>query len=238
LTRSNAEFLYLIVEDSILNGSPAIELFGKSEIGDTDGDGLLEFLDSFRQPICWVRWPTGFPETTRFHPDLLDPSFNRDGFANYAFSDPLDPRKADPGYRIKVQSTKVYKPAAMAFPLVISSVPDQDADGAYGFGVKLWHDPYTPGFIPYPNNSNDRYRLAPTSSSVTDVVVPVPYDNGGNSPVVMCDPWFPRSLVPPELPTSVKSYRLGAIPDPSIDPSYAKQFEDDITNYSINGAYQ
>jgi hypothetical protein len=238
LTRSNAEFLYLIVEDSILNGSPAIELFGKSEIGDTDGDGLLEFLDSFRQPICWVRWPTGFPETTRFHPDLLDPSFNRDGFANYAFSDPLDPRKADPGYRIKVQSTKVYKPAAMAFPLVISSGPDQDADGAYGFGVKLWHDPYTPGFIPYPNNSNDRYRLAPTSSSVTDVVVPVPYDNGGNSPVVMCDPWFPRSLVPPELPTSVKSYRLGAIPDPSIDPSYAKQFEDDITNYSINGAYQ
>ncbi|MFM7927694.1 MAG: hypothetical protein ACKO9Q_08250, partial [Pirellula sp.] len=33
---ANAEFLYLIVEDSNLNGSPAIELFGKTEIGDTD----------------------------------------------------------------------------------------------------------------------------------------------------------------------------------------------------------
>ena len=238
LTRSNAEFLYLIVEDSILNGSPAIELFGKSEIGDTDGDGLLEFLDSFRQPICWVRWPTGFPETTRFHPDLLDPSFNRDGFANYAFSDPLDPRKADPGYRIKVQSTKVYKPSAMAFPLVISSGPDQDADGAYGFGVKLWHER---GFIPVPN---EPYRIRgqegniPPSGSTTDVIMPVPYDNGGGaSRVMMCDPWFPRK-VDPNIPLTIGSYRLGAIPDPTVDKSFVEQFKDDITNYSINGAYQ
>ena len=238
LTRSNAEFLYLIVEDSILNGSPAIELFGKSEIGDTDGDGLLEFLDSFRQPICWVRWPTGFPETTRFHPDLLDPSFNRDGFANYAFSDPLDPRKADPGYRIKSQSTKVYKPSAMAFPLVISSGPDQDADGAYGFGVKLWHER---GFIPVPN---EPYRIRgqegniPPSGSTTDVIMPVPYDNGGGaSRVMMCDPWFPRK-VDPNIPLTIGSYRLGAIPDPTVDKSFVEQFKDDITNYSINGAYQ
>lgn len=238
LTRSNAEFLYLIVEDSILNGSPAIELFGKSEIGDTDGDGLLEFLDSFRQPICWVRWPTGFPETTRFHPDLLDPSFNINGFANYAFSDPLDPRKADPGYRIKSQSTKVYKPSAMAFPLVISSGPDQDADGAYGFGVKLWHER---GFIPVPN---EPYRIRgqegniPPSGSTTDVIMPVPYDNGGGaSRVMMCDPWFPRK-VDPNIPLTIGSYRLGAIPDPTVDKSFVEQFKDDITNYSINGAYQ
>ena len=238
LTRSNAEFLYLIVEDSILNGSPAIELFGKSEIGDTDGDGLLEFLDAFRQPICWVRWPTGFPETTRFHPDLLDPSFNRDGFANYAFSDPLDPRKADPGYRIKVRSTKVYKPAAMAFPLVISSGPDQDADGAYGFGVKLWHER---GFVPISNEPTYRLRGQepnnPPSGSATDVIMPVPYDNGGASRVMMCDPWFPR-IVDPNVPLTIGSYRLGAIPDPSVDKSFVEQFKDDITNYSINGAYQ
>ncbi|MFY7893221.1 MAG: type II secretion system protein, partial [Pirellula sp.] len=74
---ANAEYLYLIVEDSNLNGSPAIEIFGKTEIADTDNDGLLEFIDANRQPICWVRWPTGFPDTIRFHPDLLDPSFNR-----------------------------------------------------------------------------------------------------------------------------------------------------------------
>ncbi|MEK0424015.1 MAG: hypothetical protein RJB11_106, partial [Planctomycetota bacterium] len=166
--------------------------------------------------ICWVRWPTGFPDTTRFHPDLLDPSFNRDGFANYAFSDPLDPRKADPGYRIKQNGTPVYKPSAMAFPLVISSGVDRDAAGGFGFGVKLWH---TRNFA-----VDQRYKLDDrlNSASVTDVVMPVPYDLGGQSPVVMCDPWFPRTV-----PTA----RLGAIID-------AKLFEDDITNYSINGAYQ
>jgi type II secretory pathway pseudopilin PulG len=219
---ANAEFLYLIVEDSNLNGSPAIEIFGKTEIADTDNDGLLEFIDANRQPICWVRWPTGFPDTIRFHPDLLDPSFNRDGFANYAFSDPLDPRKADPGYRIKFRNTKVYKPSAMAFPLVISSGVDRDGSGGFGFGVKLWHEK---GSLGDPSDQNTRYRMPLTSASVTDVVMPVPYDLGGQSPVVMCDPWFPR--FPPNDPTA----RLGAIVD-------AKLFEDDITNYSINGAYQ
>jgi hypothetical protein len=188
-----------------------------------------------------VRWPTGFPETTRFHPDLLDPSFNRDGFANYAFSDPLDPRKADPGYRIKVRSiqpTKVYKPSAMAFPLVISSGPDQDADGSYGFGVKLWHER---GFVPISNEPTYRLRGQegnnPASGSATDVIMPVPYDNGGASRVMMCDPWFPRKL-DPNIPLTIGSYRLGAIPDPSVDKSFVEQFKDDITNYSINGAYQ
>ena len=205
---NNPELLYLIVEDSVLNGSPAIELFGKSEIGDTDGDGLLELLDSNRKPIYWVRWPTGFPETIRFHPDLLDPSFNQQGFANYAFSDPLDPRKADPGYRIKQNGTPVFKPSAMAFPLVISP-------GLDGFpGVRLE--------LQAGLQSSGRYQLLAGSSSTTDVVMPVPYDGGGQFPLIMCDPWFPRTE-----PTA----RLGAITN-------AKAFEDDITNYSVNGAYQ
>jgi type II secretory pathway pseudopilin PulG len=205
---NNPELLYLVVEDSILNGSPAIELFGKTEIGDTDGDGLLEFLDSYRKPIYWVRWPTGFPDTIRFHPDLLDPSFNRDGFSNYAFSDPLDPRKADPGYRIKQNGTPVFKPSAMAFPLVIST----GLDGTPGVRIELEAGLQRQG----------RYRLRAGSSSTSDVVMPVPYDQGGQAPLVMCDPWFPRDD---------SSLRLGAITN-------AKLFEDDITNYSINGAYQ
>jgi len=57
------------------------------------------------------------------------------------------------------------------------------------------------------------------------VQMPVPYDyrripNIG--PLIMTDPWFPRT--DPTL-------RLGAIIN-------AKFFEDDITNYAIYGAYQ
>jgi hypothetical protein len=107
----------------------------------------------------------------------------------------------------------------MAFPLVISSGVDRDGSGGFGFGVKLWHKK---GSLGDPIDSNSRYRMPLTSASVTDVVMPVPYDLGGQIPVAMSDPWFPRTI-----PTA----RLGAILD-------AKLFEDDITNYSINGAYQ
>ena len=30
------------------------------EVGDTDGDGMLEFLDGWGQPIRWLRWAPGF----------------------------------------------------------------------------------------------------------------------------------------------------------------------------------
>jgi len=190
---TNAELLYLIVEDSTLNGSSAIELFGRTEIGDTDNNGFLEFLDAYRRPIRWVRWPTGFPETIRFHPDLLDPSFNNDGFSGNVLGDPIDSRRADPGYRPVAQQTKVYKPSAIAFPLVVSSGPDGTP------GVRLEMD--TEGF-----RAEDRYRMRPGSRSVTDVQMPVPYDDRDDTlplrtdsfPIpfyrlVTTDPWFPRT---------------------------------------------
>ncbi len=211
---NNHELLYLIVEDSTLNGSSAIELFGRTEIGDTDNDGFLEFLDAYGQPIRWVRWPTGFPETIRFHPDLLDPSFNIDGFAGNALSDPIDSRRADPGYRPVAQQTKVFPPSAIAFPLVFSVGPDRTAGIRDTFEV-----------AGYQADLQSGYFMLPNSRSVSDVQMPVPYDQRLNQnfpPLIMTDPWFPRNDV---------SSRLGAIIN-------AKAFEDDITNYAINGAYQ
>ena len=32
-----------------------------SEIGDTDDDGLPEFVDGWGNPIAWLRWPAGYP---------------------------------------------------------------------------------------------------------------------------------------------------------------------------------
>lgn len=210
---NNSELLYLTIEDSTLNGSSAIELFGRTEIGDTDNDGFLEFLDAYRQPIQWVRWPTGFPETIRFHPDLLDPSFNVDGFAANVMGDPIDSRRSDPGYRLREQQTKAFKPSAIAFPLVVSPGPDKS------FGLRFALDQGLQG------DGQSGYRLLPNSTSASDVQMPVPYDARriNNAPMlIMTDPWFPRTD-----PTS----RLGAIIN-------AKLFEDDITNYAIYGAYQ
>jgi hypothetical protein len=209
---TNDELLYLIIEDSTLNGSSALELFGRSEIGDTDNDGFLELLDAYRQPIRWVRWPTGFPETIRFHPDLLDPSLNNDGFSGNALADPIDSRRADPGYRPVAQQTKVFPPSAIAFPLVYSVGPDRTSGIRDTFEVSG-----------YQVDSQAGYFMLPPSRSVTDVQMPVPYDQRRQFlPLIMTDPWFPRT--DPTL-------RLGAIINP-------KAFEDDITNYAINGAYQ
>jgi prepilin-type N-terminal cleavage/methylation domain-containing protein len=201
----NAELLYLIVEDSTLNGASAIELFSRTEIADTDNDGLSEFIDAFRKPIQWIRWPTGFPETQRFHPDLLDPSFNRDGFTNAVFGDPLDGRKSDPGFRVAQSGslTPIYPPNFLAFPLIASKGVDDV------FGVRFE--------LPQGLSADPGYRLSGNSSSASDVEMPVPY-----GPILMADPWFPRTD---------PSLRLGAIVN-------TKAFEDDITNYSINGAYQ
>jgi type II secretory pathway pseudopilin PulG len=209
---TNEELLYLIIEDSTLNGSSALELFGRSEIGDTDNDGFLELLDAYRRPIRWVRWPTGFPETIRFHPDLLDPSLNNDGFSGNALADPIDSRRADPGYRPVAQQTKVFPPSAIAFPLVYSVGPDRTSGIRDTFEVSG-----------YQVDSQAGYFMLPPSRSVTDVQMPVPYDQRRQYlPLIMTDPWFPRN--DPTL-------RLGAIINP-------KAFEDDITNYAINGAYQ
>ena len=208
---SNSELLYLTIEDSTLNGSSAIELFGRTEIGDTDNDGFLEFLDANRQPIQWVRWPTGFPETIRFHPDLLDPSFNVDGFAANVMGDPIDSRRSDPGYRLREQQTKIFRPSAIAFPLVISPGPDKFFGLRFALDAGLQVD------------AQAGYRLLAGKTSATEVQMPVPYDQRRQFvPLIMTDPWFPRN--DPTL-------RLGAIIN-------AKFYEDDITNYAIYGAYQ
>ena len=128
-SNANAELLFLIVEDSQLNGSSAIELFRESEIGDTDGDGLNEFIDAYGNPIGWVRWPVGFEGIARFHPDMLDPTIISPSRGVSIESDPLDRMSADPGY----YPSATTRPGPGAFPLVVSS----GIDGKIGVRLAL-----------------------------------------------------------------------------------------------------
>lgn len=56
----SAELLYLILtEADILGASPvSVDEFSSSEVRDTDGDGLLEFVDGWGRPLRFYRWPT------------------------------------------------------------------------------------------------------------------------------------------------------------------------------------
>ena len=56
----SSELLYLILtEFEVFGARPTgTDQFSADEVQDTDGDGLLEFVDSWGQPLRFYRWPT------------------------------------------------------------------------------------------------------------------------------------------------------------------------------------
>jgi hypothetical protein len=176
-TNANAELLYLVVEESSFNGSSAIELFGRSEIRDTDGDGLNEFIDTYGNPIRWIRWPSGNDISLRSHPDLMDPAL--DGMD--VQGDPLDRSKADPGYASFSTTTRVLPGLR---PLIVSPGPDRR------FGIYMQLDSPISLASPFPGPGS--------SYSLGDVPLGVPPqpDLPYSTSAIDCyvaDPWYPRN---------------------------------------------
>ncbi len=121
---ANAELLYLIVENSFIDGSSALELFHRSEIGDTDSDGLNEFIDAWGRPICFIRWPAGYSGIQNARGSIFDlqSEFSMNGELSL---DPFDPLLADWGHdpRFFVSGNKPFRPGPGLFPLIISAGP-------------------------------------------------------------------------------------------------------------------
>lgn len=57
---SGAECLYMIVKGCVDEDGDGSDVFKPDSIGDTDGDGLLEFVDAWGTPIKFLRWAPGF----------------------------------------------------------------------------------------------------------------------------------------------------------------------------------
>lgn len=88
-TNGSAECLYMIVARSGFDPY-AIEQFRTDEIGDTDSDGALEFLDHRGQPIIFLRWAPGFTPSSGIQ--IADSTNHHD---------PMDPHKVDsPAYAL------------------------------------------------------------------------------------------------------------------------------------------
>ena len=56
----SSELLYFMLTRMQVFGVPPVgeSEFGTSEVRDTDGDGLLEFVDAWERPLRFFRWPT------------------------------------------------------------------------------------------------------------------------------------------------------------------------------------
>ena len=189
---ANSELLYLIVEDSSLNGSSAIEAFGNSEIADTDGDGLFEFIDAWGKPIRWIRCPAGINSTARFDPDPLNPAGTQP-------TDPFDPTNADVGF------DPINSPSVGQRPLVVSA----GVDGRFGirfFGVNR--------ALATPVSTPQFSTSAVVLSGGSVLPLPPAYASGVPSPpgFVWPDPFYPRNFL-----SGTVDLRLGAVLDDTVD---------------------
>ena len=71
----SSEFLHFIIFHGSAFGIPgaSADEFRESEIADTDGDGLPEFVDGWGNPLRFYRWPTRLIDPTA--PSPFDPVF-------------------------------------------------------------------------------------------------------------------------------------------------------------------
>ncbi|MFN8740016.1 MAG: type II secretion system protein [Pirellula sp.] len=178
---ANAELLFLIIADSEFDGSSAIEMFDQTEIGDTDGDGLNEFLDAFGVPIKWIRWPTGYQIGGKNYPDMLNSGIVDQATQSVSVdSEPYDRIKADPGWRT---TNTDLRPGVFPPPLVVSAGPD----GFFGLNFREI-DRYASTVV------NPRWPLpGVTSYAVSDLPFPEVPVGILPGPYVFCDPWAPRT---------------------------------------------
>lgn len=70
LENQGAECLYLIITIACGEGE-ARAMFGERSIGDTDGDGAMEFLDGWGRPIHFLRWAPGFDSQIQINANQL-----------------------------------------------------------------------------------------------------------------------------------------------------------------------
>lgn len=113
----SAECLYLIVSQLRDSNISALEFFGEQEIGDVDGDGMLELLDAWGNPIYWQRWAPGFLSTLQV-PLATEPEQE----------DMFDPMQVGDAYDAAFPTNL---PRAL-FPLIFSAGPD----GLYGMIIQ------------------------------------------------------------------------------------------------------
>lgn len=131
-----AEILYVVVTAP---DPEARERFSDSEVADTDGDGAVEFVDAWGNPIMWIRWPVAFADS------------EIQGHSALADHDPFDPMRVDDD-------------AFRTIPLVYSP----GADGIYDLNVEARLD-YAAALPidPYAQNVGQGIDAANTSKTAT-----------------------------------------------------------------------
>ncbi|MBH55719.1 MAG: hypothetical protein CMJ82_00850 [Planctomycetaceae bacterium] len=120
-----SECLYLMLSIMRDQDSNALDFLFPSEIGDTDGDGMLEVLDAFGTPLGFLRWAPGISG----RPGSTDRNYSGIQTTDYKEApDWTDIGGADPRYRdddLDDNSTLYNNPFHL-HPLICSAGPDEE----------------------------------------------------------------------------------------------------------------
>jgi len=167
LTYESAECLYLVV---MFGDRDARGLFSESEIGDADGDGLLEFVDGWGNPIKFLRWAPGVPDSD-IQP-VVSTISGTSGSVDLTLAaqaeetdyDPFDVRKVD--YSTDTTSADIPPRSWRLVPYIFSAGPD----GIYDIVDDMDSDSSTAGIQPYDYCGNPYYFLDASNNHVVNEI--------------------------------------------------------------------
>ena len=165
LANEAAECLFMTIMSATGDGE-ARTLFSEQDVGDTDGDGALEFLDGWGQPIRYIRWPAGHVERSTimsgdwetdhdpfdvFRRDALPSSLSAIPYGNYPTTAMQRSMQAIQNRNAQAEAAlagtpRQYLGAFRLVPLVFSAGPDRRTGlvVAVGFAGPTVADPYAP----------------------------------------------------------------------------------------------
>ena len=180
-----SECLYLILSIMQDQDANALDFLFPSEIGDTDGDGMLEVLDAFGNPLGFLRWAPGIsarsgvdgrwgtPNVDDNNDGIIDNALEfgmgvHDDYRSFSGIQGVDPGDSPDWTDVGGADYRLFdlNPSNDPYhlhPLICSAGPD-DEFGMYGLGI----NPGTPGF-----SYQATVRIDPANNSNT---IPFPYD--------------------------------------------------------------
>lgn len=138
----SSEYLYYILTNHDVYGVPPVgnDAFTTSEIADTDGDGLNEFVDGWGRPLQFYRWPTRLikPDGTSVNRTIASAFFNGlppASAAGFNEADPLEVDADDPQGRIQHENDRS---GDLLVPLFNSNLDSSYITGQYGVMNTFW----------------------------------------------------------------------------------------------------
>jgi len=150
---ARAEMLYAVLVEGL---GPLGSVFGSDdftarEVKDTDGDGLLEFVDAWGEPLQFYRWPIYYGTAVGSSDSQLGCN-SYGGFGDVRQQDPLDPNQllVAPGWWSALGNPALTSPAVATFSAPNSPAAGLDpttvSQGAMAF-MNYFHSMVDPNYL-------------------------------------------------------------------------------------------